>query len=88
MFALQSACDTSDACVEPHPLWEYPCLALGKPTRVMAFDLNEPMPSHHLTVDQEFEIEEQHGGLNGNIYISNISPDVKIVGLFINLIEI
>jgi hypothetical protein len=40
----------------------------------MAFDLNKPMPSQHLTVDQEFEIEEQHGGLNGNIYISNISP--------------
>lgn len=36
---LQGAIDSSDAQVEPHPLWEYPTRALSTAVQVMTVDL-------------------------------------------------
>nr|CAG4640705.1 EOG090X02VY [Eulimnadia texana] len=38
---IQTAIDATDDMVEPHPLWEYPCTALGEPFRLMSLDITE-----------------------------------------------
>ena len=70
---FQSACDASDANVEPHPLWEYPCVALGQPRRLMAFDLDQPVPAQHSKCQQDFDIENGDLPLNGGFSIQYLS---------------
>jgi len=38
---IMKASDGCDANVEPHPLWEYPCKALGKPKPCAIFDFSK-----------------------------------------------
>ncbi len=38
-YFFQSAIDSSDAQVEPHPLWEYPSRALSTAVKIMTVDL-------------------------------------------------
>ncbi len=44
--SFQKARTLVDANVEPHSLWEYPCVATGDAPQLIAqFDHNQPMPS-------------------------------------------
>jgi len=40
---IMKASDGCDLNVEPHPLWEYPCKALGKPKPVATFEFSKPI---------------------------------------------
>jgi hypothetical protein len=64
---LQSACDKSDADVEPHPLWEYPCVAVGQPQRLLTFDLTKPLPTERLQSVLKIRVEDRDNELNGNV---------------------
>ena len=39
----QNSSDGCDENVEPQPLWEYPCTALGEPKALAHFEFSEPI---------------------------------------------
>lgn len=55
----------SDANVEPQPLWEYPCRAKGRPTKLMDFNFREKVPEDKVEVSKVIEIEDFYGNVNG-----------------------
>lgn len=42
---VQKAIKLADAPIEPHPLWEYPGIALSTPVQLFQFDLLSDPPS-------------------------------------------
>jgi len=50
---IKNAIEGSDAQVEPHPLWEYPSIALSQPVNVLSLDLTRPLN------DQIIELEDR-----------------------------
>jgi hypothetical protein len=72
--ALQNACDKSDADVEPHPLWEYPCTAVGAAESLMKFDFNTPVPTEKIVKQITLLLEKtdnQSRSCNGTYTNSN-----------------
>ena len=51
----KNAIEGSDAQIEPHPLWEYPSVALSQPVNVVSIDLSCPLN------DQTIELKGQVG---------------------------
>ena len=39
-----------DVNVEPHPLWEYPCVALSNTFTVLEFDFTLPVPEEEVVL--------------------------------------
>jgi len=62
---IESASCTSDQAVEPHPLWEYPCMALGKPTQVLQFDLTDKVPKDITNFIGDVAITDKSFTMNG-----------------------
>eukprot|EP00090_Calanus_glacialis_P010298 TRINITY_DN18678_c0_g1_i1.p1 TRINITY_DN18678_c0_g1~~TRINITY_DN18678_c0_g1_i1.p1 ORF type:complete len:702 (-),score=219.83 TRINITY_DN18678_c0_g1_i1:21-2126(-) len=62
---IESASNTSDQAVEPHPLWEYPCVALGKPVEVLQFDLTQKVPKNITSFSGDVNILEKSLAVNG-----------------------
>ncbi|KAL1128975.1 hypothetical protein AAG570_013509 [Ranatra chinensis] len=54
---IKSSSDISDPVVEPHPLWEYPCVALSAPTQLMKLDLTDAIPEKCISQDDNIIIE-------------------------------
>jgi len=52
---IKNAIEGSDAQIEPHPLWEYPSVALSQPVNVVSIDLSCPLN------DQTIELKGQVG---------------------------
>jgi hypothetical protein len=62
---FKAACDKADANIEPHPLWEYPCQALGEPLELMDFDLTSKLPDKDVIVKKNLLISNFKKDLNG-----------------------
>merc|ERR1711990_750433 len=62
---IESASTISDMNVEPHPLWEYPTTALGRPHMLLELDLTKKVPSEALTFAGSCEVTEHSQPLNG-----------------------
>jgi len=62
---IESASNTSDQTVEPHPLWEYPCVALGSPVEVLEFDLTSKVPKNMASYNGDVAVLEKSLTLNG-----------------------
>jgi len=62
---IEEASENSDSNVEPQPLWEYPCTALGPPVKVRSFDLNSIIPSAPLEMIGDIPVQSNAGELNG-----------------------
>ena len=50
---IEAAASVSDNTVEPHPLWEYPAIALGEATLLAELDLTTKVPSHNIEFSGE-----------------------------------
>ena len=50
---IEAAASVSDNTVEPHPLWEYPAIALGEATLLAQLDLTTEVPSHNIEFSGE-----------------------------------
>ncbi len=59
---IMSACDDSDAEVEPHPLWEYPCIARGRPEKLMQFNFADSVPKKEIKSSTKLSV---NGKVNG-----------------------
>ncbi len=64
---LQGACSISDATVEPHPLWEYPCRALGKPVKLMELTPQDIKSEKIMQNEVEAFIEDSSNEANGEV---------------------
>lgn len=62
---IDKASGTCDENVEPHPLWEYPCVALAPPTRLMTINLAEPVPHQNVTKSGAVQVESSNLKVNG-----------------------
>jgi len=62
---IESASLVSDQTVEPHPLWEYPCIALAHPVEVLKFDLSSKVPQSVATYTGNISIVETNTPING-----------------------
>ena len=62
---IESASCTSDQVVEPHPLWEYPCVALAQPEEVLQFDLKQKVPQTIVSFTGEVSILDCSTPVNG-----------------------
>jgi len=62
---IEAALNISDSNVEPHPLWEYPNIALAEPVQICELDLTEKVPDHPLHYSGEIMINNQSLALNG-----------------------
>lgn len=60
---IMHACDTSDADVEPHPLWEYPCRASGQAFKLMDFDFSHAIPDTCVEKETSLEVEANCNGM-------------------------
>ena len=50
---IEAAASVSDNTVEPHPLWEYPAVALGEATLLAELDLTTKVPSNNIDFSGE-----------------------------------
>ena len=50
---IEAAASVSDNTVEPHPLWEYPAIALGEATLLAELDLTTKVPSNNIEFSGE-----------------------------------
>jgi len=57
---IMNACNKSDADVEPHPLWEYPCTAVGDPKSLMDFDFSTKVPTEKVVQRITLSLEKAH----------------------------
>jgi len=62
---IESASCTSDQAVEPHPLWEYPCVALAHPAQVLEFNLAQKVPQAVTSFAGEVPILHKSDTMNG-----------------------
>jgi len=69
---LQGACDKADANIEPHPLWEYPCQALGNPFKLLDFDFKSRMPETNFAIEKTIMISNFSKDLNGNLILQTL----------------
>ena len=67
---MENAYDVSDADVEPHPLWEYPCVALSLPKQLMDFDLTMPVPLEKVTQSTTILLQEN---LSSAFYLNGMA---------------
>ena len=65
---VKDACRKSDEDVEPHPLWEYPCIAVGNPESLMKFELHSSIPNQKIMEKIKLSVEpseKRTGTVNG-----------------------
>jgi len=62
---IEKASDTCDENVEPHPLWEYPCIPLAPPTRALTVCLADGVPDKDITYTGTVDITSQELDVNG-----------------------
>jgi protein arginine N-methyltransferase 7 len=62
---IEGASDTSDANVEPHPLWEYPGRAQSAPAMLIKFDFAQKVPKKNVEKEVVFDLGGGFGNTNG-----------------------
>lgn len=62
---IEAASNVSDNNVEPHPLWEYPSIALGPPVQILEFDLNEKISEKRISFKGSCQVLDDSRILNG-----------------------
>ena len=62
---IEAAADVSDCNVEPQPLWEYPCTALGPPVQVLELDLTSRVPGENTAFTGACAITDKSCPVNG-----------------------
>ena len=62
---IEAASNISDNNVEPHPLWEYPSIALGPPVQILEFDLNEKISEKRISFKGSCQVLDDSRILNG-----------------------
>ncbi|TRY61040.1 hypothetical protein TCAL_05739 [Tigriopus californicus] len=60
---IMQACDESDADVEPHPLWEYPCRASGQAIKLMDFEFAYALPEQVVQKQTTLEVASDCNGM-------------------------
>lgn len=59
---VEKSANLADSIVEPQPLWEYPCRALGKPQEILTVDFAKFMETKRTITESKFEVS---GSCNG-----------------------
>jgi len=62
---IDEASVTADDNIEPHPLWEYPCTALGAAHQAVAFDLTNDLPEETQAFTGSIAVDSSRQDLNG-----------------------
>ncbi|TKR64488.1 hypothetical protein L596_025011 [Steinernema carpocapsae] len=59
----QTARFSTDAIVEPQPLWEYPSVCTGETVELVEFDLSQEIPAEEITFDATIEFGQDTNGV-------------------------
>lgn len=62
---IEAASNISDNNVEPHPLWEYPSIALGPSVQILEFDLNQKINEKIISFNGSCQVLDRTKTLNG-----------------------
>jgi len=77
---IDQASGTCDENVEPHPLWEYPCVALAPPTRLLTIDLADSVPEKNISYSGTIPVDYNNLEVNGLALWSTweLTPELSI----------
>jgi len=77
---IDQASGTCDENVEPHPLWEYPCVALAQPTRLLTVNLEDSVPEKNINCSGSIPVEYNNLEVNGLALWSSweLTPELTI----------
>lgn len=63
---IMESCNVSDSCTEAQPLWEYPCVALSSPAKLMGFDFMRSVTPNSSSVTLDLLVDH-HSGVDADL---------------------